>query len=168
LKEDGIIWSDDKDLRMTPYPYFNKSTGVIFPSDPFGHLYLDTSTSTTKCYGHSLKFFWAQMVMGDSADNIKGLLKLQGKLCGPAAAFEFLHPLTTIEQVANAVIKAYREIDQNPLPEGWLLWLTRWEGDNFWNYLSELPITRENRAFLDECVKRPWFITPDQHEDVPF
>ena len=157
LKEHGIIRSDDKDLRMTPYPYYDIKTGKIFDTDPFGRLYLDTSGSQTKLYGHSLKFFWAQMLMGDTADNIKGILKLDGKLCGPAAAFAALDPLDNIEKVCNFVIGAYREIGQNPLPEGWLLWLLRYEGDSFWQYLSELPFLDINRRYLDECVRLPWF-----------
>lgn len=162
LKDDGIIASDDKDLRMTPYKYLDLKTGKIIDSDPFGHLEMTyTESGVGKLVGHSLKFFWAQMLMGDSADNIKGILKLNGKLCGPAAAYEFLHPMKNIEEVANAVIGAYREIDQNPLPEGYLLWLLRHPHDSFWNYLQELPLLAKNVAFLNDCVKRDWFTTPE-------
>lgn len=168
LQDNGIIWSDDKDLRMTPYKYYDKGTGRVFDSDPFGHLYLDKSGSATKCYGHSLKFFWAQMLMGDQADHIQGVLKLDGKLCGAVGAYECLNPLKTIEEVANTVLDAYRAINQNPLPEGYLLWMLRWEGDSFWNYLNELPISNVNRVYLNECVTRQWFLPPEEARDVPF
>ena len=167
LKDDGVIMSDDKDLRMTPYKYFDQTTGKVIDSDPFGHLYTKcTDSGTLKVLGHSLKFFWAQMLMGDTADNVKGILKLNGKLCGPAAAYEFLHPMKSIEEVYNAVIGAYREIDQNPLPEGYLLWLLRHPHDSFWRYLQELPLLDINVKFLNDCVKRDWFTVPeDTHED---
>ncbi len=168
LKEDGLIWSDDKDLRMTPYKYWNKKTGAIFDSDPFGHLYIEETDSGKKCYGHSLKFFWAQMLMGDTADNIQGILKLGDKKCGAVGAYECLNPLKTIEEVANTVLDAYRLINQNPLPEGYLLWMLRWEGDCFWNYLNELPISNVNRMYLNECVTRQWFLPSEAERDVPF
>jgi hypothetical protein len=158
LGENGVVRSDDKDLRMTPYPYYDIKRGVVMPSDPFGELWIEeTPSGVKKLVGRSLKFFWAQMVMGDSADNIKGLLTLDGKTAGPLGAYEFLHPLPDIELVCNAVIGAYRAINQNPLPEAWLLWLLRSPSDNVWRYFSELPFNEMNRRFLDECVRRDWF-----------
>lgn len=177
LKEHGIIWSDDKDLRMTPYSYYEKESGIIVPPQGFGYLYLKTTGSgTEKCLGVGRKFFWAQMLMGDTADNIKGVEKLEGKLCGPKGAFLYLDPITTEADAANAVLDAYRAIDQNPIPEGWLLWLLRHDGDTFWQYVNELPMTAANRVFLDDCVRRPWFKAPEakpnyreeEFEDVAF
>ena len=169
LGENGVIRSDDKDLRMTPFPYYDIKRGVIMPSDPFGELWIDDSGSTKKLLGRSLKFFWAQMMMGDTADNIKGLLSYEGKTCGPVKTFEVLHPLRDIEAVCNTVIDAYREIDQNPLPEAWLLWLLRHPADNVWRYFDELPFSFANRAFLDSCVSRDWFErNPAPVPDTPF
>ncbi len=158
LGESGVIRSDDKDLRMTPYPYYDIKRGVVLPSDPFGELWIEeTDSGNKKLVGRSLKFFWAQMVMGDTADNIKGLLKLDGKNVGLAGAYELLNPLRDIEAVCNTVIDAYRAIDQNPLPEAWLLWMLRNPNDNVWVYFNELPFSAANRAYLDECVRRDWF-----------
>lgn len=173
LKEDGVIWSDDKDLRMTPYAYYDQYLGKILAPDPFGSLWLHTTeTGSVKLHGHSLLFFWAQLMMGDTADNIKGLKSLHGKLCGPASAYNFLREMRTIEDVANSVIGAYRAINQNPLPEGWLLWLLRYEGDSFWQYLQECKLSPANTDFINDCVRRNWFVTPTQHEedsdDPPF
>lgn len=158
LKENGIISSEDKDLRMTPYWYYDHTTGIFHPPDPVGKIWLAYTATQTKCLGHSLKFFWAQMMMGDGADNVKGLITYGGKTCGPATAFAALDPVQSIDDCANLVLDAYRKIDQNPLPEGWFLWMLRWPGDTFWNYLSELNITGVNRDYLNACVKRDWFI----------
>lgn len=168
LKGDGIIWSDDKDLRMTPYPYYDKASGVVRPGEPFGHLEMKyTGAGTAKCVGQGPLFFWAQMLMGDTADNIQGVLRLDGKQCGPAGAYAALAKAKDINDAANTVLDAYRAIDQNPLPEGWLLWLLRYEGDTFWKYLGELELSESNRNYIALCATQDWFnsgITGDVHE----
>lgn len=174
LKEHGVIWSDDKDLRMTPYPYWEKKTGVLVNPSGFGYLFPDaTPSGQFKCLGYGRKFFWAQMLMGDTADNIQGVKLLGGKLCGPKGAYDHLQQWENENNCANQVIDAYRAIDQNPIPEGWLLWLLRRPGDTFWTYVNELDWTTANRAFLDDCVRREWFKTPEtiqaeEFEDAPF
>lgn len=157
-KENGLIWSDDKDLRMTPYPYWDKEAGAIMPSDPVGFLEMKYSPAGVgKCVGRSLLFFWAQMLMGDTADNVKGILTLNGKTCGAVGAYESLKGMSSVTEAANLVLDAYRKINQNPLPEGWMLFLHRNETDNFWSYLNELDLTTANRSFLTDCVSRDWF-----------
>jgi hypothetical protein len=157
-KEHGVIWSDDKDLNMTPYPQWDRTAGVLLPSDPFGSLAMKYSAAGVgKCTGRSLLFFWAQMLMGDTADNVKGILTLKGKTCGAVGAYEYLKDTKSATEAANLVLDAYRDIDQNPLPEGWLLFLHRNETDSFWKYLSELQLTKENRHYIDRCVIRDWF-----------
>ncbi len=161
LKEFGVIWSADKDLRMTPYPYWEASACTVMPGEPMGKLFLKaTPSGTMKLLGQGPLFFWAQMLMGDTADHIAGLTKLHGKLCGPVAAYEYLQDVTSMHDAADRVLDAYRAIDQNPLPEGWLLWLLRWEGDNFWHYVTSLNISDNNRRYLDECSRRDWFSAP--------
>jgi len=158
LGEEGVIRSDDKDLRMTIWPYYEIERGVIMPSDLFGELWIaETPSGQKKCLGRSVKFFWAQMFMGDSADNVRGLDKYKGKNIGPVDAYKTLHPINNIESLCNTVIDAYREINQNPLPEAWLLWMLRHPQDNCWVYFNELPWSVANRAYLDECVTREWF-----------
>lgn len=157
-KERGLIWSDDKDLRMTPYPYWEKEKGIIIPTDHMGSIELAyTPAGTPKLKGHGPLFFWAQMLMGDTADHIQGILRYKGKTCAAVGAHDALKSVSTIEDAANVVLDGYRAINQNPLPEGWLLWLHRYDGDNIWTYLSELTLSEANRAYLDECVTRRWF-----------
>lgn len=158
-KENSVIWSDDKDLRMTPYPYYCMEKGEVMPGQPFGWISAKcTPSGTLKVIGQGPLFFWAQMLMGDQADHVQGILRLDGKLCGPAATLTALQPLqgTCINTVANFVISAYRDIDQNPLPEGTLLWLLRHPHDSFLNYLQELDLNTENRRFINECNDRDW------------
>lgn len=158
LKENGIIWSDDKDLRMTPYLYWDRKTNTLQQSEPFGWLKMEyTPAGNPKLIGRGPLFFWAQMLMGDTADFIQGILRYNGRLCGPAAAYDILRNCADESEAANIVLSGYREIDQNPLPEGWLLWLLRWPGDNFWDYATSLNLTEENRSYLDECRSRDWF-----------
>lgn len=172
LGEDGVTDSADKDLRMTPYPYWEEDRGVIMPSQPIGFVSpYHTPSGTFKCLGQGPMFFWAQMLMGDGADNIKGVLRLDGKLCGPAAAYGALMNVTDIHVAANLVVDAYRAIDQNVLAEAWLLWLTRREGDNVVKYFNEMNLTNTNRAFVQDCLNRNWVkpreeINADTYSDV--
>lgn len=160
--EHGIIRSEDKDLRMTPFRYYDIKIGKCFAADPVGHLYIDyTESGSKKLLGHSLKFFWAQLMMGDQADNIAGLQKLHGKNVGLVGTFEFLDPMKDINEIANAVIDQFRAINQNPIPEAWLLWLLRTPDDSFWRYCHELEWSPVNWEFLNECITRDWYIKDD-------
>lgn len=157
LKDRGVICSEDKDLRMTPYPYYEARKGTVQAGEPFGWISVaHTPAGTPKLVGQGPVFFWAQMLMGDTADNIAGLLRLDGKLCGVVGAYGALDGIRDIHEVANYVISAYRAIDQNVVAEGWLLWLTRWPGDNVIKYMQELNLSHENRAFIEDCVRRKW------------
>lgn len=158
LQEDGLIWSDDKDLRMTPYPYWEKDSGLIIPTNHVGHIELAyTPSGNPKLKGHGPLFFWAQMLMGDQADHIQGILRYHGKQCSVVGAHAVLSTIKSIAEAANLVIDAYRAIDQNPLAEGWLLWMLRTETDNVWKYFQEIDFSPENRRFIDDCATRKWF-----------
>lgn len=157
LKERGIISSADKDLRMTPYPYYEEARGQVMGSQPVGWVSIKhTPSGTAKLTGQGPMFFWGQMLAGDTADNIKGILKLNGTLCGVDAAYNALKDCTTIDDAANIVINGYRTINQNVIAEGWLLWLTRWQNDNVINYLNELALTDANKDFVLDCALRDW------------
>lgn len=156
-KENGLVWSDDKDLRMTPYPYWCKDKGMILPSQPVGWLQPKfTPSGTMKLIGQGPLFFWAQMLMGDTADHVQGVLRWRGKLCGPAAAYEALGKVECIHEAANIVLDAYRVLDQNPLPEAYLLWLLRWDGDSALAYVNSLDLSEANRRYIHECNTRDW------------
>lgn len=87
-----IICSIDKDLDMIPGLHYNFVTDTLYRvSDP-GTLSL--SENHKKIRGEGLKWFYAQMLMGDSADNIPGLSGF-----GPVKVYETLKECETEEQM---------------------------------------------------------------------
>ena len=98
------------------------------------------------------------MLMGDTADNVQGVARYNGKLCGAVGAFDVLKDVRCSHDAANIVLDAYREINQNAVAEGWLLWLTRWHKDNVIQYMRELNLTPANRDFIEDCVLRDWVL----------
>lgn len=159
LQDQGVIRSGDKDLRLTPYPWYDEDKGTVEAGAGFGWVEAAyTPSGTLKGSGRGRMFFWLQMLMGDSADNVQGILRLDGKRCGPAGALEYMQHLPTHEgTVANAVVDAYRAIDQNPLPEAVCLWLLRHPWETVTHYLAGLDWSDANAAFLEDCFKRHWY-----------
>ena len=158
-----VMYSEDKDLCIVPTVRFNHKTGNFDRIlDRYGHIALDYSSSTTKVIGHGTKFFWAQLLMGDAADNVKGLKSFQGKLCGAVKAHEILSNCRTESDAANAVFDGYRAIGQNILPEAECLWLTRVPGDSARNYFKELELSVANQEFLNDCTHAHWYMTADE------
>lgn len=162
---DAIVLSPDKDLRIVPCKWYDMHTGVTdVIKDRYGWVAYDENKG--KVLGHGTAFFWAQMLMGDTADNVKGLEKLYGKLCGPAAAFRTLKDCKTEAEAANTVIDAFRFSAQNPLPEAHCLWLMRTPEDTAAGYIWSLPLSDENRAFVLDCFNSDWRLEPSDDEDV--
>lgn len=156
-QEMGIVYSEDKDLRMTPYPYWDTYTGTLINTDHVGYIDLRfTPSGNVKITGHGPMFFWGQMLTGDTADNIKGVRKYQNALCGAVKAVDILGPIQDINTAANIVIDSYRAIGQNVLAEGWLLHLKRGPFDDVIKYFDELDLTPQNRAFVEKCCLTLW------------
>lgn len=82
----SVVCSKDKDLRMVPGLHLDMYTGEIVnvPTDSFGHIEIerklkeDGTVKSTKLVGYGPKFFFAQVLMGDTADNIKGAPAVPG------------------------------------------------------------------------------------------
>lgn len=168
LGEFGVISSEDKDLRMTPHWYYEEKTGQVMQGEPVGWVDLAfTPAGAAKLHGQGPLFFWLQMLAGDSADNIQGIARLDGQLCGPVGAVgamkQFNHA-PRVDGAANFVIDQYRKINQNVLAEGWLLWLTRWHKDNVLQYFRELDLSEANKAFVTDCSYRVW-VRPKEEVD---
>lgn len=161
LKDNGVLLSEDKDLRCTPYPFYDAYTGKIIKAEGIGHLWEHVTEAGNKSvHGIGRVFFWAQMLMGDTADNIGALQEYKGQRIGAMRTLEVLEPFFNSEdesEVANLVLDAYREIDQNPYPEGYLLHMMRAWGDSFHKLITELDITTKNKVFLEDCLTRDWF-----------
>jgi len=96
-----IICGIDKDLLMIPGLHYNFVTDTHYRFTDPGELF---KHKRGKILGGGLKFFYAQMLMGDAADNIPGL-----KGVGPMKALALLDKLDTEEEMLYTVRKAYEE-----------------------------------------------------------
>lgn len=95
----SIIASKDKDLRMVPGLHLDWDTGVIMGTDThsmaeYGTVYVNDKG---KIKGYGQVQFWAQMLTGDTADNIQGLPKCAGYM------MNLVKPTAEITK-ANAII----------------------------------------------------------------
>jgi hypothetical protein len=170
---DTILSSPDKDLNITPFQSYcvDKGKHLLLPDgDKFGyiervHWLTPSGKPASKVSGKGSKFFLSQMLMGDTADNVKGIIKLHGKACGEAGAFEALNPIQDSDEAVNFVIDAYKRIDQNIIPEAEAMWLLRNRQDNAFKFFTEHNLTDSNLNFLSECFyEREWKIIGDQDE----
>ena len=148
----GVMKSDDKDLRITPGPYWEIDRGRLDVIDNRYGWIADAYTEggKLKVKGHGTKFFWAQMLMGDSADHVRGIHKLNGKLCAEAGALDFLSKIEDEDEAANQILWAYAKIGQDALAEAQVLWLRRTESDCAHRYLTELNLDPALRKWVDD------------------
>ena len=93
----SVMCSRDKDLRMNSGLHLNWDTFELHNVDPFGYLEIrehetKSGNKKRKVYGEGTLWFWFQMLAGDTADNIAGLPRIQGKKsmvsCGDIRAYE--------------------------------------------------------------------------------
>lgn len=160
-----VMISADKDLRINPFESYDVEEGkhrVLPNGDTYGWIdrkfwCTPSGKASSKMIGHGTRFFLAQMLMGDSADNVQGILKYDGKLCGEAGAYNLLHKLDCEHAAVNMVLDGYRWIDQNPMPEAFAMWLLRNRDDDAYKYFTQFELTSDNKAFLDDCYyNRIW------------
>ena len=149
LGSECVVSSGDKDLRLAPQARWDAKTGSIQPAleNQFGYLLLDR-IEAAPVKGHGTKFFWWQMLAGDTADNVKGIQKLHGKDCGAIGGYEALDCITDETEAAEFVIRAYAEIQQDALAEAEMLWLRRSEDDSGYKYLMEVVKDTQLRDWL--------------------
>ena len=84
--DNAVLCSRDKDLRMSPGWHMDMDTDelIFIEPDDFGFIDIEEKISesgkskTKKLVGYGPKFFWAQCLMGDTADNIAGLPIVSG------------------------------------------------------------------------------------------
>jgi len=69
-----------------------------------------------------LKFFYSQLLIGDSVDNIKGVWKV-----GPAKAAKLLDGATTELEMWTRCLEAYEGDRDRAIMNGRRLWLSRYE-----------------------------------------
>lgn len=112
-----VIASRDKDLRMVPCSHYSWACGENQPEIPVytvegvGEIELKTreyvnihgkTVKVNKVLGYGLKFFYAQLLTGDTVDNIKGCPRV-----GPVEAVKVLQNLSTEAEMLDAVSNLY-------------------------------------------------------------
>lgn len=157
--QNTLLYSEDKDLQIAHTPSWDIKTGrVLTLQNRFGYLEeAYTPAGQFKLKGKGTKFFLAQCIMGDTADNVQGLLRLNGKLAGAKAAQRALWDFTDESEAVSWLIEQFAAIEQNILPEAEALWLTRWKGDSALAYLQEHQLSSTAREFLDWCSAQEYY-----------
>lgn len=141
--DSSVIMTMDKDLRMVPGLHIHPaSLDSNTAPDGYGTCVICEKTSTKKVVGWGTSFFWHQMLMGDTADNIPGLPKLVGELankykpnkkynpdrkaiaCGPMLAYAILEGCTTDTEAMERVIRCYKYL------YGSMFDMTNWKGED--------------------------------------
>lgn len=155
----SIIMSEDKDLTMCQGLRCDWNTFEIMDVDGYGKIWLDEAGSTKKIKGYGTAFFWAQLLMGDAADNIPGCEligvdilekydplakpnpKRKPKKCGAVLAYNILKDATSDLQAMLLVIECYRS----------------WYGDDYkYTAWHGLEIQRKSIEMMYEQAQLLW------------
>ena len=112
----SIIVSIDKDLRQIPGHHYNFVKDEEFEQD----------------YHGGLKYFYTQLLTGDSADNIKGVWK-----CGPVKAANILAGAETEQEMFNRVRETYSN-DEEFLLNARVLWIWKQPNDDWIHHYERL------------------------------
>jgi len=125
---DTIIVTVDKDLRQvngwhySPELWNSPSFGPVYVTDD--NSYIELGNSRMKVVGTGYKFFYSQLLTGDTVDNISGCPNT-----GPVAAINILADATTEYECYEAVRETYRATcwcaDEYLTEQANLLWMVR-------------------------------------------
>lgn len=107
-----IICSIDKDLKQIPGAHYNFVKDIEDFVEPFD----------------GLKYFYTQLLTGDSSDNIKGVWK-----CGPVKAAKILEGAEAEIDLFNRVRDTYQN-DEEMLMNGRVLWIWKQPNDDWRNH----------------------------------
>lgn len=100
----AVIASIDKDLPQVNGIHYNlKSHQKTIVSDDNCYIYFNDTKKKLDATGY--KSLYAQMLMGDTADNIPGLPKY-----GPVKAYSLLKDCNTREECKQVVIEEYKKV----------------------------------------------------------
>ena len=110
-----VLCTIDKDLKQVPGRHYSWSIGQrpsvpVYEVDEFGTMELMVTEKAKKLNTTGMMSFFAQVLMGDTVDNIQGIKKL-----GPVTAYEILSPCITEMELFLATAKRYREA----YPDDW-------------------------------------------------
>lgn len=176
----SAIYSIDKDLWMIAGLHVEPYTFEKYRVEGFGHTeYREVGNVKPKLIGRGTSWFWHQMIMGDTADDIPGLPKLgvdtanhyfplkkhnpnrKPLACGEAKAVGMLKGVTTDNEAFEIVMEAYHDFYDNGvemfLEQAYLLWIRPdvdlWHVLTFFESLGyNLKPTRLQDARMDEFL----------------
>jgi len=125
--QSSVMRSGDKDLWFAEGLHMEDS-GRFYTVDGYGWTeYREVGNVKPKLIGQGTSWFWHQLVMGDTADNIPGLPEISGRLlnryvptktynprrkasaCGEAKAVAMLKGVKSDNEAAMRVMEAYQE-----------------------------------------------------------
>ena len=124
--DDTIICSIDKDLHMIPGKHYNISTKEMREVTEFGEVHIEElPNKRKKIVGGGLVWFYAQLLLGDTADNIPGINGY-----GPVKVCKLLKDKKTELELYEVVEKVYKKQHPQDYLErihlvGQLLWIQR-------------------------------------------
>lgn len=102
---DVVFASKDKDIKINVGWHVDLETGELVWVDTLGWLTPTYKGKTLhKLKGAGIKFFYAQLIMGDSVDNYTGIPRK-----GMAFAYDLLDSCKTEKECYQAVLKAYKD-----------------------------------------------------------
>lgn len=122
----SIISSIDKDLRIVPGLHHDMNSGYIEEVDRLGYLSIDKKK---KVRGAGLKFFYAQLLMGDSADWIPGLPKVTPWM---KETYDGIKRLGGCGQMAAYHVLEDAESEHECLQRVYDCFASYWNGDHYY------------------------------------
>ena len=137
----SCIASRDKDLRMVPGFHYSWKCGEHQPEKPvyevsvLGKLEpkLNDKGGIKAMKGVGLRFFYAQMIMGDSTDNIPG-----APTKGPKAVVEALTDATTEIELYDAARSTYFEAYKKQMNDDECISFTDWRGKRRYRSIDQM------------------------------
>lgn len=122
--ENSVHATQDKDMRMVPGYHLDWKTHRMFYLEP------GVYDATFNDLQYGVKWFWLQMLHGDTADFIPGLPRAYGKLCGEVTAGKLLSATTNNAEAFGVVADAYQahyaeDWRTHMLEQACLLWMRR-------------------------------------------
>ena len=135
---DTIVASIDKDLLQIPGWHYDLNTKEVIQSTDPGKLWITRRKDGARLdlKGTGFKWFCAQMLLGDSVDNIQKPLKG----FGPRKVYKYFKDVKTKEQLWSKVLTFYKKhasierLEENAT----LLWIQRHLDTQYKDYLNDI------------------------------